>query len=143
MITKNLTDLPADFPLLEDESKQDGFRFLEKMRNEWLAGKNRFQKPGEMLYGVFDGEKLVAIGGINVDPYASAPGVGRVRHLYVLKAYRRSGLGQSLVERMLKDGTRYFTSFHLRTDTSAAAAFYESIGFKRVDLESATHEWIT
>ena len=76
MKTQLITDFPSDFLILEAESKIEGFKFLEKMRLEWDSGKNRFNKEGEALYGAFEGDKLVAIGGINLDPYANDDSIG-------------------------------------------------------------------
>lgn len=89
MIIKAINNLPEDFAILEAESKSQGFRFLEKMRVEWESGKNRFNKEGEALYAAFESGKLVAIGGINLDPYINSNLVGRVCHLYVLNDYRK------------------------------------------------------
>lgn len=142
MKTQLITDFPSDFLILETESKIEGFKFLEKMRLEWDSEKNRFNKVGEALYGVFEGDKLVAIGGINLDPYANGDSIGRVRHLYVLKAYRKHGLGTALVKKILEHCSKRFSKVRLRTDTIAASKFYEKFGFKAVSDDSASHQWI-
>jgi len=142
MTIQLITELPNDFSVLESESKRDGFRFLEKMRLEWDSGKDRFNKTGEALYGIFADGRLVAIGGVNLDPYATEPSIGRVRHLYVLKEYRKQGLGATLVKKILENGSKYFSRVRLRTDTVAAAKFYENFGFETVTDESASHQWV-
>lgn len=141
MKTLLITALPSDFLILESESKIEGFKFLEKMRLEWDSGKNRFDKVGEALYGIFDDDKLVAIGGINLDPYTSEHSIGRVRHLYVLKDYRKYGLGTILVKKILENGSKSFSKVRLRTHTIAASKFYENFGFKKVTDEYASHQW--
>lgn len=71
-------------PLLED-SQQEGFRFLTRLSREYLNGENRFDKPSEGLYGVFnEKDVIVGIGGINIDPYSKNPRVGRVRRTMLL-----------------------------------------------------------
>lgn len=142
MTIKALTELPEDFHLLETESKSEGFNFLVKMKTEWASGKNRFDKPGEKVFGIFDQDKLVAIGGINIDPYAGDTSIGRVRHLYVLRNHRRQQLGAKLIAEIVRFGAQNFTKLRLRTDTVAAAEFYEKLGFKTVDDSSASHEWV-
>lgn len=137
-----IKELPFDFNNLETEIETEGFNFLTKMRLEWFSNKNRFNKTGEALYGVFDKDKLIAIGGINLDPYIQESKVGRVRHIYVLKDYRRMGLGALLVKEIINLGGNYFTKLRLRTDTVPASLFYESLGFQIVSEESATHIWI-
>lgn len=142
MEIKLITDLPHDFSILESESKLDGFNFLEKMRLEWLSGKNLFNKKSEALYGIFENDKLLAIGGIKIDPYSTEPSVGRVRHLYVSKSHRKHGLGSRLLKEILKDASNSFSKIRLRTDTIEAAIFYEKLGFKKIIDESASHQWI-
>ncbi len=142
MQIKLLTDLPDDFLILESESKIEGFRFLEKMKTEWASGKNRFNKTGEALYGIFENDKLVGIGGINIDPYLNEQSIGRVRHLYILKDYRKYGLGSRLVKIILDNGSKSFLKVRLKTDTLVASKFYEKLGFEVVEGESASHQWI-
>jgi hypothetical protein len=52
---KQVTNL-IDFDLIRlvDESKKEGFRFLERLVDEYKNGTNTFKQPGEVLYGVFD-----------------------------------------------------------------------------------------
>lgn len=141
MTTKTLTELPTDFQILEEESKSEGFNFLSKMKMEWESGKNRFNKTGEKLFGIFEQDKLIAIGGINIDPYVSDASTGRVRHLYVLNNYPKKKAGATLMEKIIAHGSIHFTKLRLRTDTIAASLFYENIGFKTVENKSASHEW--
>ncbi len=126
-----LHELPSG--LLADlvaESEQAGFRFVRKLVNEWASGANRFAAPGEALFAARVNCRLVGVGGLNVDPYAREPGVGRVRHLYVLAAYRRKGIGRSLVEAIVTAARGSFGRLRLRTDTVEAAQFYEALGFQ-------------
>ena len=63
---KNLLDV--NLMDLVTESKKEGFRFLERLINDYKNGTNNFSKSGEVLYGVFNKEGLlIAIGGINKD----------------------------------------------------------------------------
>lgn len=141
MVIQIITDLSEDFLLLESESKLDGFKFLEKMRLEWSSGHNRFNEAGEVVYGIFENNKLVAIGGINIDPYTNESKIGRVRHLYVQRDFRKKGYGSFLVKNILTHGSKYFSKVRLRTDTVAASAFYENIGFKVINDQYASHVW--
>ncbi len=53
---------------LVQESKDEGFYFLIKLISEYENKINTFNKTGECLYGIFQGEKLIGIGGLNVNP---------------------------------------------------------------------------
>ncbi len=56
------------------EARASGHVFLDRLIADWHSGANRFDKPGECLLGLFDGDRLVAIGGLNRDPYTRAGG---------------------------------------------------------------------
>jgi GNAT superfamily N-acetyltransferase len=129
---RRLHALPTDaLARLVAASAGEGFLFLERLRSEWLEGKNRFAGPGEVLLGAYRGPTLVAVGGVTLDPYEGDPALGRLRHLYVAPEARRQGTGASLV-RALEDAARpHFRALTLRTDTQEAARFYEALGYTR------------
>ena len=124
---------------LRADARQEGFLFIERLWKEWQNGKNRFDAPGEMLYGCMDKSELVAIGGLNQDPFAGRSGVGRIRRVYVRPAWRNRGIGDALVHALIENARKNFVSLHLRTDNPAAARLYERIGFSRSSISNATH----
>ena len=124
---------------LNREATREGFRFLDRLLDDWTSGQNRFEKSGEELLGVYATEQLIAVGGLNHEPYEPAPRTARLRHLYVHPAYRRTGVGKTVVRHLLNRAGGAFDEVRLRTDNPAAAAFYEALGFKRVSLSTATH----
>jgi GNAT superfamily N-acetyltransferase len=130
---------PSLQPLVE-ESRREGFRFLERLQADFLDGSNRFDAPGETLLGAWEGERLIAAGGLNRDPYSPEPRVGRLRHLYVTAECRRSGVGRALVEALVRAAEPHFDLLRLRTDTHAAARFYERLGFTPAASADATHQ---
>jgi GNAT superfamily N-acetyltransferase len=137
--TTRLTSLPADLEALRIESGREGFSFLDRLVADWISGTNTFSRPGERLLGVFADRQLVAVGGLNADPYVPGRGVGRIRHVYVLGARRHQGVGRALIERLVRDAGGLFSELRLRTATAGAAAFYGRCGFSRVDDPTATH----
>jgi hypothetical protein len=69
VVIERLSDLPpAFFASLLAESEQAGSRILRRLADEWSSGVNRFDRPGECLFGARMGRGLVALGGLNVDP---------------------------------------------------------------------------
>jgi GNAT superfamily N-acetyltransferase len=113
------------------ESEAQGLRFIRRLAEEWTRGTNRFDRPGEALFVArIDGD-VVGVCGLNVDPYGAAPSVGRVRHLYVLLAHRRQGVGRRLVAEVIAAARRRFHVLRLRTENPGAARFYERLGFQR------------
>jgi GNAT superfamily N-acetyltransferase len=126
---------------LVDRSLAEGYRFVAKLEDEWLDGSNRFDRPGEALYGAWRDGAMIGVCGRNIDPYRADPGVARLRHLYVLPAGRRLGVGRALVERVVQDARGWFRGIALRTPLGdqGASAFYAAIGFTPVREPAATH----
>ena len=119
----------------------EGFRFLERLLNDFKNGSNTFNDVGEGIFGVFTEEdEIVAIGGLNNDPYLNEQYIGRLRRFYVDKAYRRNGIGSLLVKRIIDEAKRNYKILVLHTDTEQAEHFYTSIGFTKGNLyPNASH----
>jgi N-acetylglutamate synthase-like GNAT family acetyltransferase len=131
----------VDISSLVEESKEEGFHFLERLVNEYKNGTNDFKKTSEALYGVFtDKGILVGIGGLNVDPYTTDEKVGRVRRFYISKNCRRKGIGQNLLNKIVNEAKKKFDILVLHTDTQQASQFYKSFGFvKESNYPKTTH----
>jgi ribosomal protein S18 acetylase RimI-like enzyme len=130
-VIERLSGEPADrLQALVSESERQGFRFVRRLVQEWNNGTNRFDRPGEVLFAARSGDDLVGVCGLNVDPHADDPRVGRVRHLYVLVPYRRTGVGEQLVADIIDTARGRFARLHLRTTSAAAARLYEGLGFR-------------
>jgi GNAT superfamily N-acetyltransferase len=128
---EHLTDLPrAVLVGLVVESEAAGLRFVRRLSDEWTANTNRFDQPGEALFGAWAAAHLVGVCGLNVDPYTEDGKVGRVRHLYVLTPFRRLGIGRQLVQTLVAAAQGRFRSLRLRTENREAAVFYERLGFR-------------
>lgn len=141
MVIERLGELPSEAlgPLVA-ESEQAGLSFVRRLVEEWASGRNRFDRPGETCLAALVDGRLVGVCGLNVDPYTAEPRVGRVRHLYVLSAYRKLGVGQRLVEAIIAAGRAPFDRLRLRTQNEAAARLYERMGFQRsADVADCTH----
>ncbi len=118
------------------ESEQEGFRFVRRAQEEWLSGANTFSKEGEALFGVFAGERLLAMGGINRESARH----GRLRRFYVRREERRRGIGRQLAQHLLAFASRHYSRVGLRCDTDAADRFYRAVGFSRTSSDAGfTH----
>lgn len=69
--------------------------------------------------------------GLNQDPYTEDNKIGRLRRFYISKDYRRIGLGNLLLNRLLSHAEKYFQIVILHTDTKQGDAFYMANGFVR------------
>lgn len=125
---KNLLDFDLNGFL--EKSKEEGFHFVERLVNDYKNGSNTFNHFGEGLFGVFNEEGvLVAIGGLNNDPFSKKQYIGRVRRFYVIKEYRRKGIGSLLLTNIIDEAKSYYKILELHTDNEHADKFYTSIGF--------------
>lgn len=140
MITIHPIELPVPgMEQLRVEALQEGFLFIERLWKEWQNGNNRFTAPGEKLCGCMDQAALVAIGGLNQDPFDGSKRIGRIRRVYVRPAWRNKGIGEALVHTLVENARTSFTALHLRTNNPTAARLYERIGFSRSLALNATH----
>lgn len=129
---------------LANEAKKDGFQFVQRAIDELIGKANCFSGNGEILWGVFDDGKCIAIGGLNIDPYAGDLNTGRVRHLYVSPNYRRKGIATFLLNMIIERAREYFNILRLSAFGSGAAnpiasKFYEEMGFLHKEGLKQTH----
>ena len=138
-IITSVHDLPDGLDSLVVESLNEGFRFVERLRDEWVSGANRFSLTGEALFEVWQDRRLVGVCGLNRDPYTGDPSVGRLRRLYVSTDSRRSGVGRALVMHVIESAGRNFETLRLRSQPGAVN-FFVAVGFEPVAGDPyATH----
>lgn len=140
MLVERINALPDDIDGLLVQSIDEGFNFVRRLIADFDTGKNRFDQPGEALFAALDGERLVAIGGVNIDPFESASGIGRVRRVYVLPECRGSGVGRQLMGAIEAHAAKHFRQLNLYTDTVSAAQFYQRLGYVAVSLDGVSHQ---
>ncbi|MFB5661927.1 GNAT family N-acetyltransferase [Alteribacillus sp. HJP-4] len=123
------------------QSKAEGIRFPPRLEKEYAIGIHRCQQPEEALFGMQDDKnKLIAVGGVNCDPYSDFVKVGRVRRFFVSKKWRRTGAGSSLLEAMISFSRDHYNFLVLYSDSESASSFYVSTGFERTgDFPYSTH----
>ncbi len=124
--------LPNELTYLARTAQLEGFTMVERLIENYHAGKNRFDRRGEALFLVHDGSQLIGAGGVNIDPYFADDELGRVRHLYIEPESRRRGIGRMLMQHIEQHASSYFKQLQLFTPTVAAAIFYEHLGYMPV-----------
>lgn len=124
---------------LASDALEDGYKIVRKTIDQWKDGTNQFSDYREVLYGVRKDDHIVAIGGINIDPYLMDEDVGRLRHVYVHRAYRESGIARAILEKILDEKANNFRVLRLFARNEHAMQLYEEYGFKKVVEFKATH----
>lgn len=127
----------TDIAALADEAWGEGYPFVERMLADWRSGEYLFDGPGEQLLGAFDEDRIIGFCGLGRDPFIKGP-VGRIRHLYVSRPFRCTGIAKLLVLKVLDGAEAFFPRIRLRS-TPAAVGFYEHLGFLPVEEAEATH----
>jgi GNAT superfamily N-acetyltransferase len=129
------------FHALRAEADAEDIRNVARLEEDWRSGAERFRKTGEILLAGFDGQTLVAIGGLTVEPDPSVRAL-RLRRLYVRPAWRKRGIGRALATALMDHGFRSVNLLTLNAGVPGAAEFWEALGFQRVEHESRTHEFV-
>lgn len=126
--------------LLLEESISEGYKFVQKLLEEYMVGSNRFNRLGETLFVALIDEEVIGICGLNIDPYLDLINVGRVRHLYVLPKHRSSGVAKKLLGMIIDEARNHFRTLTLYTENPIADKFYKNIGFSRAEgIFKASH----
>jgi N-acetylglutamate synthase-like GNAT family acetyltransferase len=138
---ERVKQLPADLDMeLVPASVGEAFAPIQWLKEQWRDGSNQFSQPGEAFYVARIDGRLVGVCGLNRDPYVKESSSGRLRRLYVLPDFRRKGIGRRLVLCALEEARPHFAVVNLRTFDDESAAFFEAIGFQKVENnEGLTH----
>jgi GNAT superfamily N-acetyltransferase len=140
MITISSIRLPlAGLDQLLSEAQSEGYDFVQTLVDDWATGVNRWDGPGETLFGHLDQGLVVAVGGLNCDPFAGDPGVGRIRRVFVRREWRNKGIGRTLVAALVDHARSRFHAVRLRAENAEAARLYERMGFMPIPDPDATH----
>lgn len=129
-----------DLRWLLEVSVAEGFRIVEQLILDYESGQNRFGKPGEVLYAVWD-ETIIGVGGINLEPDPLMPYAGRIRRVYIAPSFRGRGYGRLLVSRLVTQGLQHFASVTCNVGDLPSCSFYEHLGFVPVEGRPFTHIW--
>jgi GNAT superfamily N-acetyltransferase len=85
----------------------------------------------------YDGRTLVGMGAMTHDPHVA--GALRMRRFYVLRHYRRRGVGQAIARSLLDRPEVAGKLITLNAPHAEAARFWEALGFVRDAGDGHTH----
>ena len=127
--------LPAQIENIAALAQHEGHVFIHRLIEEYRSGKNRFDQAGEQLLLAYDGDKLIACGGLN-QQWGDAgveERIGRVRRFYVHPQYRQHGVGKQLLFELEKGAKKHFSALCLNTENKFAAKFYQKQNYVFVE----------
>ncbi len=128
-IVRLAESLPDDFETLRREAGAESYRFIEGLREEWLAGRYDGADERFTTFAAFHQGALAGIGALTPDPYDPEPDLLRIRHVYVRPPHRRTGVGRVLAAALIQQGLALVPRLSLRAADPRAAAFWEANGF--------------
>ena len=135
--------LPDDIDILIGAAHAEGFGFVERLRTRWTNGayddgENPLDTNATAFAGFVDGD-LKAIGAQTLDSLEPSPGHRRIRHVYVHPDARRAGVGRTLASALIHEGFTHAPRLHLRATHALSTAFWDAMGFARVEHPTRTH----
>ena len=139
MEVKRIFEVGCDLEALAAIAESEGHRSIRVLVKEFVSGENRFQQPGEALFGADVEGELIGVCGLNMDPYETDKRAGRVRRLFVHPAWRRRGAGSELLRHVEAKAVSNFRFLQLFTASQKAAAFYEARGYVRQSRYKVSH----
>lgn len=137
----SLKHLPPAFAELRAASDAEGYDFMARLALYWADGAYRGDRQASLRAAYVDGD-LAGLGAQALDDYDVSPNHRRIRHFYVLPQYRRHGVGRKLALALMEDALALAPRLHLRATHDFSTAFWDSLGFTRVEHESRTHEMV-
>lgn len=140
---KEISDLSkVSIDHLVKQSESEGYRFLTRLVEHFQDGTQQFDQPGEALLGVWKADELVALGGVQKNPYTEDTETARLKRFYVEPEERRHGVGSMLLTACLDKAKENFSKVTCRTDSAKADAFYRHNGFSvTTDSPETTHQY--
>lgn len=139
VVISRVRALPPSFQKLREASVAEEFQFLNRLEERWRE--ERYDDDAlATIRMAFDGDEALAIGAQTYDEYDPAPRHRRMRHFYVLPCARRIGVGRQLAQALIVDAFERAPRLRLRATHASSTAFWEMMGFARIDADRSTHE---
>jgi GNAT superfamily N-acetyltransferase len=128
--------LPDGFDTMRIDARSEGYRFLDRLADDWAAGTTRFDRDGEALLAAYFDGVLAGVGGLTLDPVV--PGALRMRRFYVRPSARQHGIGRRLVQALLEDPRRTGKVVTVNA-AEGSRGFWEALGFTPDPRDGHTH----
>lgn len=130
--------IPDGLTSLAGHAEREGIRIVATVLERWSDGTERFDGDGEAILAAVSRDEAIGIGGLSRCPHVE--GALRVRRFYVAPTWRRRGVARSLATELIAAGWAHTDLLTCNAGASTAAApFWEAMGFVPVDTDGITH----
>ena len=127
---KNISDLKeVNVSKLIQESEREGYRFVSRLASEYEDGTHRFSEQGEAIYGAWEEDELIAIGGLYRNSTSKDENSARLFRFYTLPEHRRKGVGSELLKAISENAKGHFKEITTKTEAGNVDSFYRANGF--------------
>lgn len=127
---KNISDLKeVNVSKLIQESEREGYRFVSRLASEYEDGTHRFSEQGEAIYGAWEEDELIAIGGLYRNSTSKDENSARLFRFYTLPEHRRKGVGSELLKAVSENAKGHFKEITTKTEAGNVDSFYRANGF--------------
>lgn len=132
-------ELPADIELLAAAADAEGVPNMRKLISAWRSGEQRFDRNGAALFAAYAGRGLAGVGGVKPELNLVEPAM-RMHRFFVHPSCRRLGIGRRLAQAVMTHALSQVEVLTCHAHASSAAApFWESLGFQAVNHPHFTH----
>jgi GNAT superfamily N-acetyltransferase len=136
--------LPDGFDRLAIAARTEGFDFVDRLGARWKDGAyddgDNMPDPDASVFAAFEGGALRAIGAQTHDSHDPERSCRRLRHFYVHPDARRASVGRTLASALIQEAFNRAPRLHLRATHALSTAFWDAMGFTRVDHPRRTHK---
>jgi len=139
IITRVGAQLPVGFEDLRQASVAEDFEFLNRLEKKWRDGRYDDDRLATVRIAYSEGGTL-GVGAQTHDEYDLAPDHRRMRHFYVSPSARRGGVGRRLAHALIEDAFACGARLRLRATHAVSTAFWDAMGFARIEADRSTHE---
>ena len=113
-----------------------GFNFdISRMLGDFIDDRGNYKPPDGIMYLVRTGNHPIGTGGFK----KINDSICELKRIYIRKAYRKTGLGSKLIERIIADARNSgYAEMHLESARFMEDAFrlYERFGFREIPIYS-------
>ncbi|MDX2238385.1 MAG: GNAT family N-acetyltransferase [Hyphomonadaceae bacterium] len=134
--------LPDMFAQLRDAARAEGYAFLDRLDARWRNDAYDGDASACVLAAFIDGD-IAAIGAQTFDEYDPHPDHRRLRHVYVIPAHRRGGVGRAVAGALIQEAFAIAPILHVRATHAGSIAFWDAMGFERLPRRPDRTHWLT